>query len=111
MPSAKRSNPVSLTVDGISLLWSVHREQQWCTADRWKGVAILVTAASGGYRELFLEYPTVRTQKKGWTRISPAHPKIVPVKVEIHVRHAMAAGWDPSSRGKPFVYQVPELPS
>jgi len=31
-------------------------------------------------------------------------------KVAEHIREAMAAGWDPESRGKPFVYEVAELP-
>jgi len=32
-------------------------------------------------------------------------------KVADHIREAMAAGWDPESRGKPFVYEVEDLPS
>jgi hypothetical protein len=32
-------------------------------------------------------------------------------KVVAHIREAMAAGWDPESRGKPFVFEVAELPS
>jgi hypothetical protein len=32
-------------------------------------------------------------------------------KVLAHIRLAMEAGWDPDSRGKPFVYEVEEMPS
>jgi len=35
---------------------------------------------------------------------------ISPTKVVEHIRQAMEAGYDPGSRGKPFVYEVAELP-
>jgi len=77
-------------------------------------MAIHVRVAEGARRELHMEYPAVETHKNGFTRIgidySP-RPGIVATKVEAHVREAIAAGWDPDSRGKPFVYQVGELPS
>jgi hypothetical protein len=111
MPRAKRSIQSAVAIDGFSLIWRLYREQQWCTADRWKGVAIHVSVAAGARRELYLEYPPVRTHKVGYTRVDPVQQRISPAKVEAHIRQAMEAGWDPSSRGKPFVYQVPELPS
>src|SRR5208283_267307 len=97
MPRAKRSIESTVTIDGISLVWRLHREQQLSTDDGCKGLAIHVRVAEGVRRELHMEYPLVKTQKNGYTRIDPARP-------------AMAAGWDPDSRGKPFVYQVGELP-
>jgi hypothetical protein len=111
MPRRKRSIQSEVEIDSFSLVWNLHREQQWCGEDRWKGLAIHVQVAGVARRELFLEYPPVRTQKNGWTRIDLAQPKILPAKVETHIRQAMVAGWNPDSRGKPFVYQVPELPS
>jgi hypothetical protein len=110
MPRRKRSIQSEVRVDGFSLVWNLHREQQWCDEDRWKGVAIHVQVAGVARRELFLEYPPVKTQKNGWTRVDLVQPKILPARVEAHIRMAMAAGWDPDSRGKPFVFQVPELP-
>ena len=35
---------------------------------------------------------------------------IVAEKVEAHIRQAMADGWDPDSRGKPYIYELDELP-
>jgi hypothetical protein len=58
-----------------------------------------------------MEYPIVKTQKNGYSRIDPVRPGIAAAKVVAHIREAMVAGWDPGSRGKPFVYQVGELPS
>jgi hypothetical protein len=111
MPRAKRSIQSAMTIDGVPLIWRLHREQQASTEDGWKGLAIHVTVAEGVRRELHLEYPVVKTQKVGFTRIDPRRPTILAAKVEAHIRAAMEAGWDPESRGKAFVYEVEELPS
>ena len=99
-----------MTVDGIALIWRLHREQQLSTADGWRGVAIHVRVAEKVRRELHLEYPAVKTQKVGYTRTDFVRQNISPAKVEAHIREAIAAGWDPESRGKPFLYELGELP-
>jgi len=111
MPRAKRSIEATVTIEGFSLTWHLHREQQESTADGWRGMSIHVKVAEIARRELFLEYPAIQTQKAGWIRTEPARPAIKAAKVESHIREAMAAGWNPESRGKPFVYEVAELPS
>jgi len=100
-----------MTIDGVALIWRLHREQQESAEDGWKGLAIHVTVAEGVRRELHLEYPVWISQRAGFTRIDPPRPTILAAKVEAHIRAAMEAGWDPESRGKPFVYEVEELPS
>ena len=110
MPRAKRSIQFAIAIDEFSLIWHLHREQQWCDADGWRGLAIHVKVAEGARRELFLEYPAARTQKSGYARTDPVQQNILPEKVKAHIQQAMAAGWNPDSRGKPFVYQVDELP-
>jgi hypothetical protein len=110
MPRAKRKIQSEFSIDGFSLVWHLHRDQQWCTADGWKGVAIHVKLVEGVRRELHLEYPAVVTQKRGYTRIDPIQPAILTARVETHIRQAMEAGWDPESRGKPFVYEVEDSP-
>ena len=110
MPRPKRSLESEVTIEGVKLVWRLHREQQWCTADGWKGVSIQVRAKNGAHRELILEYPVVRTQKDGWSRVDLIQPRISTAKVEDHIRGAMAAGWDPNSRGKAFAFQVNEVP-
>jgi hypothetical protein len=109
MPRAKRSIQSTVTIDDFSLIWYLHREQQACNVDEWKGVSIHVRVAEGVRRELFLEYP-VKAMKGVILRPDAARQNILPAKVEAHIREAMAAGWDPGSRGKPFVYEVGELP-
>ena len=110
MPRAKRSIEAAVIIDGITLKWRLHREQQWYGTEGWKGISIHVKAGEGTFRELFLEYPAAKTQKPGWIRIEPLQQHIQPKRIEGHIRLAIEAGWNPSSRGKPFVYQVAELP-
>jgi hypothetical protein len=110
MPRAKRSIKSAVTIDGMSLIWRLHREQQWSTDDGWRGMAIHVKVAEGARRELHLEYPPVHTEKSGYTRVEPGRPGIMKAKVEAHIREAIAAGWDADSRGKPYVYEVADLP-
>jgi hypothetical protein len=112
MRNTKRSIQSSVTIDGVPMIWRLHREQNWTTDEKAVGLAIQVQVVGPVRRELFLEYPAVRKQQTGYA--APAltiRPPIVAAKVVGHIREAIAAGWDPESRGKPFVYEVPELPS
>jgi hypothetical protein len=111
MPRKKREIEQAVTIDGFALIWTLHREQQWSTADGWMGLAIHVRVAEATRRELHLEYPAVKTQKIGYTRTDRVVVNIRPAKVEEQIREAMEAGWDPASRGKPFVFEVSQLPS
>jgi hypothetical protein len=111
MPRAKRLIESTVTIDGISLVWHLHREQQGNAAEGWRGMAIHVRVAEGVRRELNMEYPPIETQKTNFSKIgySP-RPNIVAAKVEAQIREAIAEGWDPESRGKPYVFHVAELP-
>src|ERR1700690_3834892 len=97
MPRTKRAIQATVTIDGLSLIWHLHREQQLSTADGWRGVAIHVKVAEGVRRELHLEYPAVKTQKVGSTRIDFVKQNISPAKVSAHIRQAIEAGYDPGS--------------
>ena len=112
MRNTKRSIQSSVTIDGVPLVWRLHREQNW--TDDWKavGLAVHVQVVGLARRELYLEYPAVRKQQNGYaTPALTIRPPIAAAKVADHIREAIAAGWDPESRGKPFVYDVAELPS
>jgi hypothetical protein len=111
MRNAKRSIQSAVTIDGIAIAWHLHREQQSSTEDGMLGIAIHAEVMGGKRRELHLEYPTFETRTVGYRRTDPARPTIVAAKVVAHIREAMAAGWDPDSRGKPFVYHVSGLPN
>jgi len=111
MPRAKRSIEGGVTLDGFALVWRLHREQQLETSDGAKGMSIHVTVAEGVKRELHLEYPVVERKMKGLLPLAPARPTISARRVEEHIREAMEAGWDPGSRGKPFVCFMADLPN
>jgi hypothetical protein len=94
------------------MLWELHREQNWSADENPTGMAIHVQVVGPVRRELYLEYPAVRKQTNGLS--SPVQTLRLPIsatKVADHIREAMTAGWNPESRGKPFVYEVAELPS
>jgi hypothetical protein len=94
------------------MIWQLHREQNWSADDNPTGMAIHVQVEGLVRRELYLEYPAVRKQTDGLS--APVQTLRLPIsapRVAKHIREAMAAGWDPESRGKPFVYEVEELPS
>jgi hypothetical protein len=112
MRNTKRAIQSSLTIDGVPLIWKLHREQNWTTDQKAVGLAIHVQVVGKVRRELYLEYPIVRKQTNGHaTPALTTRPPIAAAKVAEHIREAIAAGWDPESRGKPFVYDVAELPS
>ena len=95
MPRAKRSIQAAMNIDGFSLIWNLHREQQWFTADGWKGIAIHVSVAEGARRELFLEFPPVGTERPATPRM-PLHGSRLGAKVEAGIREAMAADGTPT---------------
>jgi hypothetical protein len=112
MRNTKRAIQSSLTIDGTPLTWTLHREQNWTDDQAPVGLAIHVQVVGRVRRELYLEYPVVRKQHEGLAGpVLTIRPPIAAAKVAAHIREAIAAGWDPESRGKPFVYQAAELPS
>jgi hypothetical protein len=112
MRNTKRSIQSAVTIDGFPMMWELHREQNWSDDQNPTGMAIHVWVVGPVRRELYLEYPAVRKTQSGFAApVLTIRPPIVASKVAGHIREAMAAGWDPESRGKPFVYEAGELPS
>jgi len=110
MPRAKRLIEHEVTLNGHKLVWRLHREQQNSTVDGWVGVSIHVRVAEGTRKELYLEFPAVKTQKIGYTRTDHAILNIRAKVVEQSILLAMEHGWDPESRGKPFFFMLDEPP-
>jgi len=111
MPRAKRTIEGAVTIEGFSLIWNLHREQQWFTDDGWKGISVHVKGATGKRRELFLEFPPIGSERPGNTKDAPTRHPISAATVAAGIREALAAGWDPESRGKPYFHEVAEAPS
>lgn len=99
----KRDLAGAVEVDGQNYKWELQREPQWCTADGWRGMTVEIRLA-GAQRDAILEFPMPKRATNG----SPQRqrPKINNAVVINGVRAALAAGWEPTSRGKPIVYMV-----
>jgi hypothetical protein len=99
----KRDLAGVIKVDGQTYEWELQREPQWCTADGWRGMTIAVRLI-GAQREVVLEFPMPKHPSNG----SPQRQrrKINDTIASNGVRAALAAGWEPASRGKPIVYMV-----
>jgi hypothetical protein len=101
----KRTLDGSIVLDGNTLSWSLLSEPLWSTEHGFVGLRIAVKAEDGAHRELILEYPYPKT--KGGSELPlPQRPPISGKTVESDTRQAMAAGWDPNSRGKTFIHHV-----
>jgi hypothetical protein len=100
----RRPVVTEVEVDGVAYCWVVHREPQWSSMDGWKGLCIEVTHADGSGRTLLIEFPFM----KGARRSTPQRqrPKVVVSELHRHIRESLAAGWEPTARGKPFVFEV-----
>jgi hypothetical protein len=105
----KRIIKDTVTIDGFDLCWELYREPQYTPERGYVGVRILAKLAQGTRRELLLEYPFPKKNPEGFVRL-PEPVKISAAVVETDIRRAMDAGWNPASRGKMFVFQVPENP-
>jgi hypothetical protein len=106
----KRSIEANTQIDGLKLHWSLRSEPQRSTEHGPEGLSITVQRIDGSFRELILQYPIAMAERWGMLRpkFYPQRPKISAKTAEAAIRQAMAGGWDPESRGKPFVFQVPE---
>ena len=104
-PRAKRSVEAKVEIDGFDLVWTLEREAKWHT-DGPRGMAISVKLNEGNHRELLLEYAYPKW-KPGPQR-NVERPRVLPAVIEAGIRAAMEAGWDPTSRGRVFAFQVPE---
>jgi hypothetical protein len=82
------------------------REPQWCHEDGYKGMSLFIEPIDNPQRPLILEFPFTRNER----RSTPHHqrPKINSKKLAEFISSAIAAGWKQSSRGKPYVFQVPK---
>jgi hypothetical protein len=102
----KRFREGLITVEGVSLFWRLISEPQWTTEDGYRGLRISVRAADGHHRELILEYPFPKKFNSIGIPKLPQRPKFSEKTVEADVRQAIAAGWDPVSRGRTLVVEL-----
>jgi hypothetical protein len=100
----KRSLEAWISVDGAKLYWRLVSEPQWTTEHGFKGLCFSVQLEEGHHRELILEYPFERGS--GLTPKFPQRPKFSAKDIEAGIRQAIAAAWEPASRGKKFIFRL-----
>ena len=90
-------------VEGVKYDWFVQREPQWCTADGWRGMTIVLRHDAG--REAILEFPMPSARR---SKLQPQlrRPQVNRRIIENGIRSALASGWEPTSRGKPMTFEV-----
>lgn len=108
MKPRKRQASGRMVVDGIDMTWELIREAHYSSFEGFKGMqfsARAVSETARTFKELIVEFPY--PEKK------PGKPlekeRIYPEKVEAAIRQAVAGGFDPTSRGRVFVWLVEPL--
>ncbi|WP_260928811.1 hypothetical protein [Novosphingobium sp. 9] len=92
----------TVPVDGIQYDWEVRREPSWSDIEGWRGMTVFVLQ-HGTKRGAVLEFPPPKRLLKGLQR---GRLQIGDAIVARGVRAALAAGWEPETRGKPMVFEV-----
>jgi len=100
-----------LKVGNVDCRWSVYRQPTWATrlhdSHSLVGLRILVEPLQPSRRRLILEFAIDR----GRHGDMPQHQRfrINERRLGEAIESAIEAGWDPDSRGKPFVYEAGAL--
>jgi hypothetical protein len=98
MAKTKQNPEFEITVDGEPYVWRLHRQPQWSSdVAGWRGMAIAVRHTEGR-REAMLEFPPGPAPRYGAPQLKPS--QIPPALVATAIASALAAGWEPLSRGK-----------
>lgn len=93
----KRELTGTFEVEGFPLRWTLKSEQIWSGDGNHVGLRLSVERTDETRRELILEYP-FRELPGGRT----ARPDVDTYRLADDVRAAIAEGWKPKSRGRPF---------
>lgn len=96
-----RSIAGAVVIDGVRYEWELQREPQF-TADGWKGMTVTLREEDS-QREALLEFPPPKRLMQG---LPKGRTQINDAVAARGIRAALAAGWDPTSRGKPMVFMV-----
>jgi len=98
MARTKQSADLEIEVDGEPYVWRLHRQPGWSSdAPVRHGMAIAVRHQEG-QREAVVEFPPGPQPRYGAPLLKAA--QIDPKLVKNAIASAIAAGWDPLSRGK-----------
>lgn len=93
-----------IEIGGSEYSWCI---RHWSGAssmyENFRGPSVSVCLAPGKFRELIVEFPF-----SDYPFTKPkSHPEFV-ARIRSSIESAIESGWDPNSRGKPWVYSVPK---
>jgi len=95
-----------IEVGGEPYLWRLQRRPQWSSdPSERRGMGIAVRHQEG-QREAVLEFPPPPQPRFGGAPLKPA--QIAPDLVAKAIASAIAAGWEPLSRGRTVTFMVDE---
>ncbi|WP_397594987.1 hypothetical protein [Sphingorhabdus sp.] len=99
-----KNHRLSGTVDvgGFLYEWELRSEPQWSECEGWKGMTVALLRQHT-QRGALLEFPAPKRLMKGMQR---GRLQIGDAIVIRGIQAALQAGWEPSSRGKPMVFEV-----
>lgn len=87
-----------IEVEGEAYLWRLQRIPQWSSDTAgWRGMAIAARHAEG-QREVVMEFPAGPQPRFGAPQLKAS--QVQPQLVARAITSAIAAGWEPMSRGK-----------
>jgi hypothetical protein len=104
MARTKQSAEFEIEVGGEPYVWRLHRKPHWSSdAAERRGMGIAVRHKEG-QREALLEFPPGPQPRFGAPQLQAS--QIAPALVAKAITSAIAAGWQPLSRGKPVLIVV-----
>jgi len=92
----------TVVVEGETYEWEVRRQPLRTTGNEWQGIGIVLRHADFK-REALVQFP-MTMRANGMPNFERQRINVDAVKNA--VVSAMAAGWDPASRGKQMVFDV-----
>ncbi|MCA1199470.1 hypothetical protein K9B35_15980 [Sphingomonas sp. R647] len=92
----------TVEIDGFNYDWELLSEPQLSSGDGWKGMTVSLRQHDLP-REAVLEFPTPKRLLRG---LPKGRSHINDAVAARGVRAALAAGWDPGSRGKTLTFMV-----
>jgi hypothetical protein len=98
MARTKQSSEIAIEVGGQPYVWRLHSRPQWSSdAKERRGMAIAVRH-NEGQREAVVEFPPGPQARYGAPVLKAS--RVAPELVAKAIASAIAAGWEPLSRGK-----------
>jgi hypothetical protein len=100
----KKTSGGAIVIDEIPLRWIVRSEPQKGTAEGDIGLRLQVEVDGKAHRQLILEYPFEKSPKTPSRFLE--RTRAAPESLIADIRLAMEHGWEPKSRGRPFIFQL-----